>query len=75
MAHCQAHGEYEMGLFHGAQILAYDRARERTHRRLMYLHYLAGDRAAALRQYERCVAALEEELCVSPDQGTCNLYN
>jgi DNA-binding SARP family transcriptional activator len=39
---CQQHGQYEVGLGYGATILRYDRARERTHRRMMRLYYLAG---------------------------------
>lgn len=63
---CLAHGAYEIGLDYGAQILRYDRARERTHRRMMRLYYLAGDRTSALRQYEHLVSALREELNVKP---------
>lgn len=74
MGCCEARQEYETGLLFGACILRYDRAREQTHRRLMRLHYLAGDRTAALRQYERCVAALREELGVSPAKSTVALY-
>lgn len=74
MGYCEAHREYEAGLVYGARILRDDRARERTHRRLMRLYYLAGDRTAALRQYERCVAALDEELGVRPTQRTVTLY-
>jgi DNA-binding SARP family transcriptional activator len=40
----------------------------------MRLHYLAGDRTAALRQYEQCVAVLAEELGVRPAQSTIDLY-
>jgi two-component SAPR family response regulator len=58
MCHCEAMREFELGLFYGSQILRYDRAHERTHRQLMSLQYLSGDRTAALRQFERCVAAL-----------------
>jgi len=39
----------------------------------MRLHYMAGDRTAALREYERCVAALEEELGVGPAEHTVAL--
>ena len=74
MGHCAAHHQYEAGLEHGAKILRYDRARERTHWQLMRLHYLAGDRAGALRQYERCAAALDQELSVKPSQRTLALY-
>lgn len=74
MGYCEVHRDYETGLLYGMRILCYDRARERTHRRLMRLHYLNGDRAAALRQYEQCAAALEEELGVKPSKGTVALY-
>ena len=74
MSYCEAHHEFEAGLVFGTWILNYDRASERTHRRLMHLQYLAGDRTAALRQYERCVLALDEELGVKPDKRTVALY-
>ena len=74
MAYCEAQRDYEAGFVYGAQVLRYDRARERTHRRLMRLHYLVGDRTAALHQYQRCVAALHEELGVRPAKRTVALY-
>lgn len=74
MRYCEAHNEYEAGQLYGARILNYDRASERTHRRLMKLQYKAGDRTAALRQYERCVIALDEDLGVKPDKRTVALY-
>jgi DNA-binding SARP family transcriptional activator len=74
MGYCEAHQEHEAGLTYGMRILRYDRAHERTHRRLMRLHYLAGDRTSALRQYERCTKALDEELGVRPSRSTVALY-
>jgi DNA-binding SARP family transcriptional activator len=74
MIHCERHREYEKGLTYGTTILRYDRARESTYRQLMYLRYMAGDRTGALRQYERCVTALKEELGVKPDRRTRSLY-
>jgi DNA-binding SARP family transcriptional activator len=74
MEYCEAHRQYEAGLAYGARILRYDRAHERTHRRLMRLYYLAGDRVAALRQYERCISALEQELDVGPSKRTVTLH-
>ena len=74
MTFCEAHHDFEDGLLYGERILRVDRVRERTHRRLMRLHYLAGDRAAALRQFERCSAILAEELGVEPSQRTLTLY-
>ncbi len=70
----EANREYEAGLLYADKLLRFDRARERTHRRLMRLYYLAGDRTAALRQYERCLMALEKDLGVEPSQRTVNLY-
>jgi len=71
--YCEEHADYESGIAYGERILRIDRARERTHGRMMRLHYLAGDRTAALHQYERCVAALEEELGVRPAGRTVAL--
>jgi len=74
MGYCEVYRDYETGLLYGTRILCYDRARERTHQSLMRLHYLNGDRASALRQYEQCSRALEEELGVKPSKGTVALY-
>lgn len=74
MDYCEAHCEYEAGLAYGVCILRYDRARERTHRRMMRLYFMANDRTAAIRQYERCKVALEQELGVRPARKTLALY-
>ena len=74
MDYCEAHNKCEIGLDFGARILRYDGARERTHRRLMRLYYLTGDRTAALRQYDHCVRALRKELAVKPAARTVTLY-
>lgn len=70
----RATGEYTPGIRLGFEILRRDPSRESTHRRLMHLHALAGDRTAALRQFERCVAALREEFGVAPGQPTRELF-
>jgi DNA-binding SARP family transcriptional activator len=74
MAYCETHEEYEEGIVYGRCVLRFDRAHERTHRRMMRLQYLAGDRTAALRQYERCCTALDGELGVKPAGNTQALY-
>src|SRR5581483_473296 len=51
MRYCEVHRDYETGLLYGTRAMCYDRACERTHRRLMRLYYLSGDRTAALRQF------------------------
>ena len=70
MGYSEVHQEYELGLSYGMQILQFDRAHESTHRRLMRLLFLSGDRTGALRQFERCVTALNEELGVNPTECT-----
>jgi DNA-binding SARP family transcriptional activator len=70
MDYCETHSDFENGLDYGARILAIDKARECTHQRLMRLNYLAGNRTAALRQYNRCSQALREELNVQPSKKT-----
>ena len=74
MCFCEAKGKFELGQHYGSLVLRYDRAHERTHRQMMIFQYLSGDRTAALRQFERCAAALKEELGVSPDKLTTALY-
>ena len=74
MDYCEVHGSYEDGLIFGEKILHYDRARERTHRRLMRLYYMAGDRTSALRQYRKCVTMLKDELDVEPAESTRLVY-
>jgi DNA-binding SARP family transcriptional activator len=64
--------EPAIGLAH--RILRIDPARERTHRSLMRLYALVGDRTAALRQFDRCEAALRDELGVRPAADTIRLY-
>lgn len=74
VSYCEVHDEYELGIGYAVQILRQDRAHERAYRRLMRLHYVAGNRTAALRAYERCVAALDEELGVKPAERTTALF-
>lgn len=70
MDHAIHRGSPEEGLAHGSASLAVDGAREATHQRLMQLHYLAGDRTAALRQFERCARSLADEFGVGPGRRT-----
>lgn len=70
MDYCEGRGEFEQAIVYGDRTLYHDRARERTHRTLMRLKFISGDRTAALRQYERCAMALEQELGVRPAKET-----
>jgi DNA-binding SARP family transcriptional activator len=73
MAYCEYHKDFESGISYGEKLLCQDNARERTHYRLMRLRYFAGDRVGALRQFQRCEAALKEELGVLPSKRTVEL--
>ncbi len=46
---------------------------EQAHRRLMRLHYLRGDRAAATAAFDQCRARLQAELGIEPDDETLQL--
>ena len=53
--------------------LALDPCREEAHRQLMRAYHRAGERAAALAQYERCRRVLAAELGVEPEAATVSL--
>ncbi|HLO17501.1 MAG TPA: BTAD domain-containing putative transcriptional regulator [Anaerolineales bacterium] len=72
--YCELHQKYEDGLAYGMKILSHDHAYERTHRQLMRLYVMTGNRTQALHQYERCVIALRDELDVEPSEVTKQLY-
>ncbi len=74
IGYCEHHHEYERGLAYGAELLRHDRTHEQTYRRMMRLHVRAGNRASALRQYDRCVAVLADELEIGPSSATAELY-
>ncbi len=63
-------GELKQAIAQARTWLAVDPLAEEAHRRLMLLHAVAGERAAALRQYERCRAILAAELREKPELET-----
>jgi DNA-binding SARP family transcriptional activator len=75
MSHCEARGRYAKGITYGQSILRYDPARECTHRGLMRLYYQVGDRTTALRQFERCAAAMAQQFNVHPSRETVALFH
>ncbi|MBK8048259.1 MAG: hypothetical protein IPK16_14735 [Anaerolineales bacterium] len=74
MAYHEHRGAFEESVAYGQQILRFDHAREHTHCALMRIYAAAGDRARALRQFERCVQALRDELDVPPAEVTVCLH-
>lgn len=67
--------DWPEALRHARELLAIGPPSEAAHRRLMRLHYLAGDRAGALLAYERCEQLLREELGASPSPQTLELLS
>ena|GEM_PF-388413 len=74
LSQCQAEGDYETGISLAQRSLAQDDAREETHRALMVLHALNGNRDAALRQFERLTIILDRELGAHPLDTTRAVY-
>ena len=56
------------------RLLSMDPLQEAVHRDLMTLLLRQGRRAAALQQYQVCVATLERELAAEPEEATRELY-
>ena len=59
-------GEYGEMIVHAQRFVAADPLSETAHRHLISGHVLAGDTAAARRQYKSCAQLLEKELGISP---------
>ncbi len=67
-------GDYDRAIAVAERLLRHDPLRETTHRLLMRLYDLAGDRAGSLRLYQACAALLMRELGVEPAAHTTALY-
>ncbi len=65
---------YSDAIRQAERLLRHDPLHEATHRQLMRLHALSGDRARALRVYHTCATVLERELAVEPSPATQQVY-
>jgi len=75
VAHHEAPGGVvERAIQAAVRLLALEPCQEAVHRALMRLYVRQGRQAAALRQYQVCVAALRRELNVDPEPETQRLY-
>ncbi len=70
----RARSAYGAAIAVAQQVLTFDPANEAAHQHLLFCYVAAGDRAAALRQYEQCVRALRDELDAPPMPETTALY-
>ena len=74
MAYCQSQlGLYKEAVRYCRQVIAVQPYREATYRDLMRYHCQAGEHAAALHDYQRCVCALKEQLDMEPAPETVAL--
>ena len=67
-------GRVELATHAATRLVGLDPLQEDVHRTLMRLHARQGRRAAALRQYQACVAVQQKELGVEPEPETKRLY-
>ncbi len=67
-------GAYVQALEYSRRLVALDALNEAAQRDLMLLYALAGQRAAALRQYEQCAQLLQQELGIDPEPETKALF-
>jgi DNA-binding SARP family transcriptional activator len=71
----EAAGEFGAALPLAETLLELDALSEAAHRRLMRLHYLRGDRAAALLAFDRCAQVLKDEVGAAPSAATMQLLD
>lgn len=69
----EAAGELDAALEHANTLVQREPVSELAHRRVMRLHYLRGDTAAAMAAYERCRQILAAELGTVPGRETREL--
>ncbi len=67
--------DYDAALALAQQLLALEPSSEVAHRRVMRLHYLRGDRAAALLAFDECERVLKHEVGTRPDSQTMALLS
>src|SRR5262245_21577466 len=74
LVHQRAAGATAAAVETAQRLLSLDPLQEPVHRTLMQLYVETGQRGAALRQYQRCVANLQRELRTEPETETKTLY-
>ena len=66
-------GEFAAAIATAQALLQLDALSEAAHRHLIRLHYLSGDRAAALLAFDRCERTLKDEVGARPSSETLAL--
>lgn len=73
--HCEAKHDYHTALDALNRALSFDPLQEELQRAAIRLHYLMGDRAAAIRRYDALCKLLDEEMGVPPMAATRAMYD
>jgi DNA-binding SARP family transcriptional activator len=66
-------GDFADALAHAQELLTLEPLSEAAHRRVIRLHYLGGDRAAALLAFDHCEQVLKDEVGAAPSHETLAL--
>jgi predicted ATPase len=66
--------DFEPAVGYARRRLSLDPLDEQSHRHLMRLYAWSGRRSAALRQYQECVAILDDQLGIPPQENTTELF-
>lgn len=69
----QQRAQFTEGIALCMKLINLDPLREESHRQMIQLYALSGERNAALEQYQTCATILEDELGVEPDEETTAL--
>ena len=69
----ESQSDHEQSINSLRKLISSDPADEESHRLLMRLYALDGNRNQALQQYQQCVAALRQELDTEPETATVEL--
>ena len=65
--------DWDDALTHARELLAFEPLSEAAHRRVIRLHYLSGDRTAALLAFDLCERVLKDEVGAAPAAETLAL--
>ncbi|HEX5809175.1 MAG TPA: BTAD domain-containing putative transcriptional regulator, partial [Anaerolineales bacterium] len=71
--HCTL-GQADLAILHARRLVSLDPLNEASHRQLMEVYLQAGQKNAALKQYQECEQILRKELNLDPQPETRELY-
>jgi len=66
--------DFLLAIQYAERLMRLEPLREASYQHLMHLHALNGDRAGALRVYQQCINALQQELNIEPGPATRQMH-